>query len=222
MGTTYINPGLTVDRNTADEGTTALAFRRVLGTLVKQSAPGVPIAGRFGVDNFALTGKTNMSWDVTGGGAVLTRTGQGAYLVASHQTINVTTNAADGVNPRIDRIYLHQLDPTIDSASSDVRAYVSVAVGTPAATPTLPSIPTGALELGRAFIPAGATRTDNIALTDIAPVTGLSVGGILAVAGGGTGGSTKATARANLGITSGTGVPSNAMGDDGDIYFQIL
>ena len=37
---------------------------------------------------------------------------------------------------------------------------------------------------------------------------------------GGTGGTTKTEARTNLGITSGTGVPSG--GDDGDIYFRIV
>lgn len=37
---------------------------------------------------------------------------------------------------------------------------------------------------------------------------------------GGTGGTTKVDARNNLGIKSGTGVPSG--GDDGDIYFRII
>lgn len=40
------------------------------------------------------------------------------------------------------------------------------------------------------------------------------------IAKGGTGASTKAAARANLGITSGTDAPSG--GDDGDIYFKIV
>ena len=37
---------------------------------------------------------------------------------------------------------------------------------------------------------------------------------------GGTGASTKAEARQNLGIRSGTGIPTG--GDDGDIYFKII
>lgn len=40
------------------------------------------------------------------------------------------------------------------------------------------------------------------------------------VSRGGTGGTTKASARTNLGITSGTGNPSG--GDNGDIYFKII
>lgn len=37
---------------------------------------------------------------------------------------------------------------------------------------------------------------------------------------GGTGATTKANARINLGIRSGTGVPTG--GDNGDIYFRII
>lgn len=39
---------------------------------------------------------------------------------------------------------------------------------------------------------------------------------------GGTGGTTKPTARTGLGITSGTVVPANTVGDDGDIFFKTL
>lgn len=42
------------------------------------------------------------------------------------------------------------------------------------------------------------------------------------VSRGGTGGTTKATARANLGFTSSTGVPSNSTGEDGDIHYKTL
>lgn len=42
------------------------------------------------------------------------------------------------------------------------------------------------------------------------------------VSRGGTGGTTKATARTNLGVTSGTAVPSNSTGTDGDIFFKTL
>lgn len=212
MGTTYINPGLAIDRNAALEGTTALGIRRALATLFVQSAPGVPVAGRLGADNFAVTGRADMGYNVTGGGAVLTRPTQGVYVVASHEPIVVTTDAASGVNPRIDRVYLHQYDPVIDGSSVDVRAHVAVAVGTPNAVPSLPLIPAGALELARYAIPAGATRTDVLTATDIAPVTGLATGGAVSKAG----------ARTAAGISSGVGAPSNSFGDPGDIYFEIL
>jgi hypothetical protein len=39
---------------------------------------------------------------------------------------------------------------------------------------------------------------------------------------GGTGSSTKAGARTNLGFTSSTAVPSNATGADGDVHFKTV
>lgn len=39
---------------------------------------------------------------------------------------------------------------------------------------------------------------------------------------GGTGANTKAGARTNLGITSGTATPSASLGGEGDIYFKIV
>ena len=39
---------------------------------------------------------------------------------------------------------------------------------------------------------------------------------------GGTGANNKSDARANLGLTSGSAVPSNATGSDGDIFFKTL
>lgn len=40
------------------------------------------------------------------------------------------------------------------------------------------------------------------------------------ISNGGTGASTKAEARSNLGIKTGTGAPSG--GEDGDIYFKVI
>lgn len=38
---------------------------------------------------------------------------------------------------------------------------------------------------------------------------------------GGTGATTKAQARTNLGFTNGTSVPANSVGDDGDVFFRV-
>lgn len=43
---------------------------------------------------------------------------------------------------------------------------------------------------------------------------------VWSIAKGGTGGTTKKTAREGIGISSGTGLPSG--GEPGDIYFRIL
>lgn len=39
---------------------------------------------------------------------------------------------------------------------------------------------------------------------------------------GGTGGTSKSTARTNLGFTSGSTVPANTAGDNGDVFFRVL
>ena len=55
----------------------------------------------------------------------------------------------------------------------------------------------------------------------IAQVKSLIVS-VWSVSRGGTGGTTKATAKTNLGFTSGTSVPANSFGDDGDWFAKTL
>lgn len=202
MGTTEISAGLVLDRNSSGDGTPSVGFRRAIATLFRQSTPGVAMPGRLGEDHFVVTGKPNMSYDVTGGGVVLVRSGsQGAYLVGWYQTVNVTTDPTGGTNPRLDRIYVHQPDPGVDGPSTLPNAIIGVAVGTPAPSPLLPDIPSGALELRRKLISASATNTlDGAAFTDQAPVTGLNLGGALPIPFGGTGATSAVQALQNLGI----------------------
>lgn len=234
--------GLVVDLNTTNQGTTAQGFRRALAVLFRQTAPGVASPGRLGSDHFVVSGSASaMEYGVSGGGLVLVRsTANGAYLVGVPDAQTVPTDPADGVNPRIDRIYARQPDPLLDGSAVDVSFVIDVAVGAAAASPVLPALPAGALELGRKLIAAGAVNTQaGAAFTDPAPVTGLNVGvldasqipslpaskigtGLLPVERGGTGGGSRTAARTGLGITSGSAAPNNADGQDGDIYFQIL
>lgn len=234
--------GLVVDLNSTSQGTTAQGFRRALAALFRQSAPGVASPGRLGTDHFVVSGSASaMEYKISGGGLVLVRTTtNGAYLVGVPDTQTVPTPPADGVNPRIDRIYARQPDPLLDGSAVAVSFVIDVAVGAAAASPVLPALPSGALELGRKLVAAGAVNTQSgAAFTDTAPVTGLNMGGldvaqipslpasktgtgIFPVERGGTGGGTKTDARTGLGFTSGTTAPSNANGQDGDIYFQIL
>lgn len=47
------------------------------------------------------------------------------------------------------------------------------------------------------------------------------VRGVTTVARGGTGGTNKSDGRKGLGIDSGTSLPSNSVGSDGDIFFKV-
>ncbi len=231
--------GFVIDVNDADpvEGTTAIGIRRALATLLKQTAPGVAAQGRLGADNFAVTASPSaMEYNVSGGGLVLVRVSTGgAYIIGMPSGVVVPTTPSDGVNPRIDSIYALQPDPAIDGSSVDVEFVVDVAQGSPAATPVAPTLPTGAFELARKVIAPGATNTSSgAAFTNVAAVTGLNAQalenldagiittGVFPISRGGTGASSKSNARTNLGFLSGTSAPSNSLGEDGDIYDQIL
>lgn len=171
--------GLVIDLNSADDGTTAVGFRRALAVLFRQSSPGVAAAGRLGVDHLAVSGSpSSMQYSVSGGGLVLVRSGSGgAYLVGVPSATTVPTSPADGVNARIDRIYALQPDPALDGAGVDVGFIIDVAVGAPAGTPTPPALPSGAFELARKVVAPGATNTQAGApFTNIAATTGLNLG----------------------------------------------
>lgn len=202
MGSVPINAGIVIPLNAAGDGTTAAGFRHALATLLQQSSPGVATPGRLGANHFVVSGRSDMAYNVSAGGVVLTRSAEGAegaYLVGIHKDVVVATSSTDGINPRYDRVYVHQPDPALDGTAVDVRAVVAVASGNPAASPTLPPIPAGALELARLLVPATATRTESIAVTKVPDVVGLNVG-IIPVNQGGTGASTPAAARRGLGL----------------------
>lgn len=206
--------GLVIDLNDANDGTTALGFRLALANLFKQSAPGVATPGRLGEDHFAVSGSASaMEYTVSGGGIVLVReSNNGVYLVGVPASVTVETAPSNGVNPRIDRIYALQPDPAFDGGPADVDFIIDVVSGSPAASPVAPALPNGAFELARKVIAAGAVNTSSgAAFTNVAPVTGLAIPSL-----------SKAAAREQSGIYSGSGAPSPSLGSDGDIYDEIL
>lgn len=193
-----IPTGLAINAANAAERTSAQGMRRVLSLLFKQSAPMVPVPGRLGTEHLVVSARADMKYDISAGGAVTTRPSQGAYVVGSVSPVTVDTDAASGTNPRIDRIYIVQPDPELSESGV---ARIGVVCGAPAASPTLPALPPGALELARKVIGPTATRTnEGAAFTDQAPVTGLSIGGVLGINSGGTGATTPAAALEALGI----------------------
>ncbi|MGW9345582.1 hypothetical protein ACWGR3_28935 [Streptomyces albidoflavus] len=237
-----VTTGLVIDLNDSDEGTTSVGFRRALAVLFKQSSPGVATPGRLGADHFVVSGApSSMEYTVSAGGLVLVRSSSnGAYLVGMPTAVTFDTDPSDGVNPRIDRIYAKQPDPPLDGSAVDTEFIIDVVCGAPAASPLLPALPAGAFELARKVIAAGAANTQaGAGFTDIAAVTGLNLGvidaaqipdlpaskitsGQLPISRGGTGASSKATARTNFGFLSGTAAPGSGLGDDGDTYDQII
>ena len=93
--------------------------------------------------------------------------GDGVYLGALAAATTVSTTAAPGSNSRIDIIWSKQNDlgSTVTPDSGTTEATYGVTQGTAAASPTAPTIPVGAVEIGRATVATGATTTNSAQVT---------------------------------------------------------
>lgn len=169
-----IPTGLAIHSSVDAERATPLGFRRIQALLFRQSAPMVPIPGRLGPEHLVVKLRADMKYDISAGAAMTIHGAtNGAYIVGSISDVTIDTDAVNGTNPRYDRIYIVQPDPQLSESGV---ARIGVVCGTAAASPTLPSLPPGALELGRKLVGATATGTNQgAALTNVPIVTGLNV-----------------------------------------------
>ncbi|MHB6907123.1 hypothetical protein [Streptomyces sp. DB-54] len=106
---------------------------------------------------------------------------QGAYPVVITAPEALIFTDGDAANPRLDVIVLRVYDGAYDE-SGQVLATAEIIPGTPAAAPTPPPLPAGALPLYRVAVPAGASAGGGgidfrTATTDLRRPT-VSVGGI--------------------------------------------
>lgn len=78
----------------------------------------------------------------------------------------VTLDAADGSLDRIDLIVLQINDgASADDEASNVATVIKI-TGTPAASPTAPTVPDDALKLAEVYVSAGVTTISNVDITD--------------------------------------------------------
>lgn len=136
---------------------------------------------------FAITQRgagANMSVDVAAGSAVVQGDSsaiQGKYFAREVATVNVTVSAADGSNPRIDRVVIEIKDNDYDSSGLRV-ARIRTIEGTPtsganAATNTngIAALPSSCLEIARFTVGAGATTITNANIVDFRLSAGSAV-----------------------------------------------
>ena len=110
------------------------------------------------VGGLAVTGRTDLRYDVASGMAVCSRGSSDGYTEAYYFGGTTPAVAAgDPSNPRIDRIWIKANDLT--QGDSDNQVTVGVTQGTPAASPVAPSTPAGCVRLLDMRMPAGATST---------------------------------------------------------------
>lgn len=154
---------------------------------------------------------------------------EGYHFEVYSSAESLELSSADATNPRIDRIVLE-----LNLTEEQRKIYPKILEGTAASSPEVPELTLNTtvyqISLAKITVPAAATNLNSATLTDervlshinlVDPetidVTKLTT---IPLNKGGTGATTKAAARAALGITSGTADPTG--GDNGDIYFKIV
>lgn len=162
--------GLFVARDGSNNGTVPKGARQALGGLLAgNGASALDVRKGVLVDALGpvVAGTAGMSYDVRAFRAVtMTSTANGPVVVSNDATVNVTTTAAPGSNSRIDVVWCRQHLVAGDGGSdSDVTLEIGVTQGTAAASPSVPSIPTGALSLAQVTVTSGATATNTLTFT---------------------------------------------------------
>ena len=134
-----------------------------------------------GVSNI-VTGTAGMSYSVAPYQCVTQRSGAaGAVPGGNDGTVSVATTAAPGSNSRWDVAYHWHREYSLDGVDSN--PVIGVVQGSPAASPTVPSLAAfpGAIELARILVPTGVTATNSgTTITQSAAFTAMA-GGIVPV-----------------------------------------
>ena len=164
-----------IDGNTHPGEETRQSLGALLGTSTGSFAGGVGASDRaHGVVNasdFRVVQRSagaNMSVDVAAGYAWIRGTEsahQGAYHVYNDGTVNLSVAASDATNPRIDLVIAKVQDAFYSGATRT--ASVTIVTGTPAASPTDPTLPANALVLARVRVPATSTSVVTANITDV-------------------------------------------------------
>jgi hypothetical protein len=134
----------------------------------------VPTEGIIASGDLAVTqnGTPNMSVNVAAGAAVIvgddTPATQGSYFVKNDATKNLTVTAADPTNPRKDIVIAQVRDSFYSGSDNDWR--LAVIAGTPAASPSEPSLPNNALKLAVISVVAGATSITTAVISNTRPI----------------------------------------------------
>lgn len=165
-----------IDGNTHPAEETRLAIGALLGSTIGSFSGGVsavdPAHGIIGSGDLAVTqnGTPNMSVNVAAGGAFIRGTQstvQGAYHLANDASVNVAISAADATNPRRDLVIAQVRDAYYSGSTKDAR--ITVVTGTPAASPSDPSLSSypNALVLARVAVAATVTSITTANITDL-------------------------------------------------------
>jgi len=98
----------------------------------------------------------------------------GAVIVANNGAATVNIADAPNANSRYDLVWMRHNDSTVGDADSN--PVFGVTTGTAAASPTVPTAPSGALALATVLVPAGVTTTSasGVTITNVYPFAAVS------------------------------------------------
>lgn len=130
------------------------------------------------VSGLKVTGGSGLTYNVSAGNAVLSRSDSDGYTEAYWEGGSTpAVSTGDPSRPRIDTVWLKAYDA--QQGDPDNRVHVGVTQGTPSSSPVAPSAPSGCLAIARMRMPAGATSTSSAQQTtarDYAIPFGASLG----------------------------------------------
>ena len=152
-GTGVVNPG---DLAVSQNGTPNMSVNVAQGQAVVPGTLGA--AGVFGTNLTAQTGYT---------GPTASFTQQGCYYDYNNATVNLTISAADPTNPRIDLVCLSNPDAQYSGASNT--PVLQVITGTPAPSPSPPTVPASSLVLAQIAVAANASSIVTANISDQRP-----------------------------------------------------
>ena len=98
----------------------------------------------------------------------------GVYQAYNNANAVLTISAANPTNPRIDLICITVSDAFYTGVTNTVA--FQVVAGTPAVTPTVPSVPTNSIALAQVLVGAGVTTITNANITDRRVLATSSIG----------------------------------------------
>lgn len=148
----------------------AREYRRMLNRMMAfdvATSPGTGAGGIFRSGDLVVSAGGGQSVNVDVGGIFVRgseSTHQAGYFVYNDATVNVTLAAADATNPRIDIIGVQIRDSEYSGANNDAR--IVAVTGTPAGSPSEPSLPANFVTLARVDVPANDNTVNSGQITD--------------------------------------------------------
>lgn len=116
------------------------------------------------LDGLAVTTNSDLTYTLEAGCAVTSRGDSDGFCIAYFEGGSVSTEAGDASSPRYDVVYIKANDVSQGDSSNVVEA--GVVQGTPATSPSIPEVPTGAIAVETLLVPAGMTMTSACTPTD--------------------------------------------------------